>query len=1002
SYYRIVIVSPLTVSSDYRGIDENDQSKFTLTMSGGTGGYDGSDLPKIQNATVTTKQGTTVTQAPLGNYLPQIYDVQVSNLRDNGATISWITGVPSYGLVQYSTQADLNTYEEAYHDLLRGEVNCLALSSVHSVDLPSPAAEGNFSPGTTYYYRVISWPKDILPQADCLISENLGSVPSRWKNQSALSSFKTLGQFTSGQNMISGQVLDLNSKPLEGALIRLLVSGANPISTLTESGGQWSLNLGNLKTTFGIDIALNPGDPVTMVIQGAGHGYLSTPITYKGGSVVDPAVINLYEKYPASRPWPQLAKRVFIPATEYFDYTGQQKMPLQGVRRFEFLVSDFNFSTDVTAKPSERLTITDPIEIHPDKLLIDEKGVMNFSADGGSLQGFTWSFTGESSDIPQYPAKGSIVPKADPTQSAFTPDLTPQTREGKRVFSVRATDTSFNNIQGALGGLLLIDPLEIDIKSSGYIPSSSGAGVEKNRAGVIVIDERIQVALRAYSGSGNYAWKILNGAGYIQPTADTGPEIIITPLNGSGERTIKIQLRDTDPGYSGTPATLDIVLLDPIQVKPDYLFIQDLILNAQDNTMLKNSLGFQVTGGFLKPGDSSKSDVTRAKSEFHESSGFNIGVVRDEGASGKFVLTPYGLKSLDVCPEDIKTKQLCNEIGLRTFTLAVYPVDANGEYKWLTIDSPLVTLGERLTLQGSPSSWIFPLDGPKSVLSVPWLKQRLSGGIRTGNYEFSIEGETLPEGDCTLTETATAGKMKCTFSTSLQFKNSGVYTVGVREFVSDNPADYRPQEFSVTQEVYVPLKVETHVADQAGNAVITLQLGYLTGQTMIVYAIGSGNKAVDFDELTEEGAKPTAQENKLTRIGAPEEKEENAQKFWQQKFQVIAGGTIHLRASDKNDTSYSYAGYSDRIPIIEGVDLIGTVAVKNDQGEIYTIWPGAVNLNGLDRDQGLSRETDEYGINFTFPSLAIGSNLMYTLDILVPGYEPKRVLASADPNDLQI
>jgi len=167
--------------------------------------------------------------APVG---AEILEVQVSNRSSSSATVTWFTAEDADGCVNYGLTTAL------------GESTCDSRpdDNVHQVQLTGLLAE------STYYFEVVS---------DGETDDNGGA-------------YYTLDTAEVGSGIpyvVFGDVwLYGESDPAIEALVVVEVrsgSGTStPLSTLTDPGGFWSLNLGNLKTPAGLVFAYAEGDTI--------------------------------------------------------------------------------------------------------------------------------------------------------------------------------------------------------------------------------------------------------------------------------------------------------------------------------------------------------------------------------------------------------------------------------------------------------------------------------------------------------------------------------------------------------------------------------------------------------------------------------------------------------------------------------------------------------------------------------------------------------------------
>ena len=150
----------------------------------------------------------------------QISEVQVSNLTNSSATITWFTPDSSDGCVNYGLTKD--ALEDTACDTR-------PVDDVHYVEITG------LSTNTVYYFEVVS-----------------GGITDR--NGGALYTFTTADVGNGVNCMILGWVmLSDGVTPARGTIVTVQIkSNGNlsyPLSRLTYPNGVWSLNLGDLKNS---------------------------------------------------------------------------------------------------------------------------------------------------------------------------------------------------------------------------------------------------------------------------------------------------------------------------------------------------------------------------------------------------------------------------------------------------------------------------------------------------------------------------------------------------------------------------------------------------------------------------------------------------------------------------------------------------------------------------------------------------------------------------------
>ncbi|MBI5032504.1 MAG: peptidoglycan DD-metalloendopeptidase family protein [Chloroflexi bacterium] len=184
---------------------------------------------------------------------PIISKMQLTNVRDTSATISWVTNQPTHGWVNFGTTGTLD--QTGYDDR-----DALLVATTHHVTLI------NLAPNTTYYFDLVS---------DGTVDNNQGGHYS-FKTGPMLSLPKS--------DVVYGQVFRSDgTTPAEGTLVYLTLTDHNgigsagtsaPLSAVVDRFGYWIANLGNLRTgsLSGYYTYSANGDTLTIQAEGAMNG----------------------------------------------------------------------------------------------------------------------------------------------------------------------------------------------------------------------------------------------------------------------------------------------------------------------------------------------------------------------------------------------------------------------------------------------------------------------------------------------------------------------------------------------------------------------------------------------------------------------------------------------------------------------------------------------------------------------------------------------------------
>lgn len=188
-------------------------------------------------------------------------DVRVTNLSDNSATISWITGSATSTFISWGeSQQSLNKIEN--------ESDTYQKFSTHSITITG------LKPVTTYHFRINS---------EGTSFENNG-VP--WQ-------FTTGEAITTNQNSypISGSVISASGQVSKRALVYVTVNGYN-LSTLTSDSGNFVLQLGSARTADLKNIAeIDPARTLLVIFVQAESGETSSAQIYPQSSNPTPPLV---------------------------------------------------------------------------------------------------------------------------------------------------------------------------------------------------------------------------------------------------------------------------------------------------------------------------------------------------------------------------------------------------------------------------------------------------------------------------------------------------------------------------------------------------------------------------------------------------------------------------------------------------------------------------------------------------------------------------------------
>lgn len=141
--------------------------------------------------------------------------VRITNITSDSFTVSWVTKRPTNAYLKYGKGQALDT-------TISGSPQDAPPSLVHTVQVEDLVEE------TSYNFQVGV--------------EN----PGEWKREFGKHSVQTSKVIKDGEaNIIFGSVTDSSSKPVQGAIVYVTIQGVQPLSSVTDLEGAWTLNLGH-------------------------------------------------------------------------------------------------------------------------------------------------------------------------------------------------------------------------------------------------------------------------------------------------------------------------------------------------------------------------------------------------------------------------------------------------------------------------------------------------------------------------------------------------------------------------------------------------------------------------------------------------------------------------------------------------------------------------------------------------------------------------------------
>lgn len=193
--------------------------------------------------------------------------VQITNVSNDKFSVSWITTGKSIGSVIYGQNSKLEQIELDDVDQLTGQSKP---RKIHHVTINGLQAS------STYYFKIRSgennrkFDKDGEPYS-VKTAPILGSQPP--------------------SDMISGTVMLADSKPAEGAVVYVDISGVKPLSTYVTKNGDWLISLSNARNLQLTDYASYDAKEALINISIQGEDKVSKVVTNTSNKSPVPEII---------------------------------------------------------------------------------------------------------------------------------------------------------------------------------------------------------------------------------------------------------------------------------------------------------------------------------------------------------------------------------------------------------------------------------------------------------------------------------------------------------------------------------------------------------------------------------------------------------------------------------------------------------------------------------------------------------------------------------------
>lgn len=196
-------------------------------------------------------------------------EIKITNVSENGFTVSWITEIATTGFIRYGTESNhLDQTLSDDRDQLSGSVDPFL---THHVTVR------NLQPETTYYFKLGSGTRRVL-------FDNNGK-PYEQKT------FGVLGT-PPPADTVYGTVVTVEGVGAEGALVYVRLPGAKPLSAIAKSSGNWAVSLSTARTEDGSAYATYDRQSTTLeLFVQAGNGKTASAVTVTANDAPVPPII---------------------------------------------------------------------------------------------------------------------------------------------------------------------------------------------------------------------------------------------------------------------------------------------------------------------------------------------------------------------------------------------------------------------------------------------------------------------------------------------------------------------------------------------------------------------------------------------------------------------------------------------------------------------------------------------------------------------------------------
>jgi hypothetical protein len=188
-------------------------------------------------------------------------NVRITNITDRSFTVSWVTDKATTGFVSYGTSQNLGQTESRDKQVP---------TSLHHITITGLA------PSTDYFFKIASQGR---------LFDNKGRP---FQTKTAPSPVRT-----PTADVIFGKVKNQSGLPETETIVYVNFSGASPLSTTTDKDGQWTLNLGEARSTNLVNFADYDASTILEIfIQGTKNQFATARVRIETAKPVPDIVLG--------------------------------------------------------------------------------------------------------------------------------------------------------------------------------------------------------------------------------------------------------------------------------------------------------------------------------------------------------------------------------------------------------------------------------------------------------------------------------------------------------------------------------------------------------------------------------------------------------------------------------------------------------------------------------------------------------------------------------------